>query len=93
MALFKRGKCWYYDFWFEGVRYQKSTKQRDKREAGKVEDSVRSDLARRKFNLPSKSLRFRELLRQVCGSRKNQPQTCLRGGAIPRLQASCAALR
>jgi len=61
MALFKRGKCWYYDFWFEGVRYQKSTKQRDKREAGKVEDSVRSDLARRKFNLPSKSLRFREL--------------------------------
>jgi hypothetical protein len=61
MALFKRGKYWSYDFWFEGIRYQKSTKLTDKREAQRVESAVRTDLARRKFTLPSKSLRFREL--------------------------------
>jgi len=61
MALFKRGKYWSYDFWFEGIRYQKSTKLSDKREAQKVECAVRTDLARRKFTLPSKSLRFSEL--------------------------------
>jgi integrase len=61
MALFKRGNFWYYDFWFEGIRYQKSTKLSDKREAEKAENAVKTDLARRKFTLPSKSLRFREL--------------------------------
>jgi integrase len=61
MALYKRGRYWHYDFWFEGIRYQKSTKQGDKREAEKIENAVKTDLARRKFTLPSKSLRFREL--------------------------------
>jgi len=61
MALFRRGRYWHYDFWFEGMRYQKSTKQRDKREAEKTENAVKTDLARRKFTLPSKSVRFREL--------------------------------
>jgi hypothetical protein len=61
MALFKRGKYWHYDFWFDGIRYQKSTKQRDKREAEKIENAVKTDLARYKFTLPSKSLQFSEL--------------------------------
>ena len=61
MALYKRGKCWYYDFVFEGIRYQKSTKFRDKREAQKAEDAVKTDLARRIFRLPSKSVRFSEV--------------------------------
>ena len=71
MALFRRGKCWYIDFWFEGIRYQRSTKQRDKREAEKVENAVRADLARRKFTLPSKSLRFRELCDRYAEVAKN----------------------
>jgi hypothetical protein len=61
MALFRRGKYWSYDFWFDGIRYQKSTKMTDKREAQKVEGAVRTDLGRRKSTLPSKSLRFSEL--------------------------------
>jgi integrase len=64
MAVFKRGKYWQYDFRFEGIRFQKSTKQRDKREAEKIENAVKTDLARRKFNLPSKSVRFRELCKR-----------------------------
>ena len=68
MALSKRGKSWSYDFWFEGVRFQKSTKLTDKREAQKVEGAVRTDLARRKFTLASKSLRFRRTWILTTGS-------------------------
>ena len=61
MALFKLGKYWSYDFWVDGIRYRKSAKLTDKREAQKVEGAVRTDLARRRFTRPSKSLRFSEL--------------------------------
>jgi hypothetical protein len=71
MALFRRGKYWHYDFWFEGIRYQKSTKQHDNREAAKIENAVKTDLARRKFSLPSKSLRFRELCERYAEVAKN----------------------
>lgn len=61
MALYKRGKYWHYDFWFEGIRYQKSTKQRAKRGVSRIESAVKTDLGRRQFTLPSKSLQSSEL--------------------------------
>ena len=61
MALYKRGEYWHYDFRFEGKRYQRSRRQRNKREAQKVLHAAQADLARRKFNLPAKSVALREI--------------------------------
>jgi len=61
MALYKRGEYWHYDFRFEGKRYQRSTRQRSKREAEKVLHAAQADLARRTFNLPAKSVAFAEI--------------------------------
>ncbi len=51
MRLYKRGTYWYYTFWFEGVRYQGSTRQTSKREAERVLETLKADLARRRVNL------------------------------------------
>lgn len=61
MSLTKRGRRYHYDFFFEGVRHQKSTRMQNLREAEQVENAFRTDLARRKFGLPSKSVRFSEV--------------------------------
>ncbi|MBI4167173.1 MAG: site-specific integrase [Acidobacteria bacterium] len=61
MSLTKRGKIYHYDFFFEGERHQKSTGMQNLRDAERVESAVKADLARRKFNLPSKSVRFSEV--------------------------------
>lgn len=50
MALYKRRTYWYYEFWFDGVRYQGSTRQTSKREAERVLAALRDDLARRRTN-------------------------------------------
>ena len=52
MGLYKRGRYWHYDFRFEGIRYQGSTKQRDRREAGKIGRALKGDLARGKYGFP-----------------------------------------
>jgi len=52
MALCKRGSVWHYDFRFEGVWYQGSTRQSNKREAQQVLSALKADLARRRVNLP-----------------------------------------
>jgi hypothetical protein len=61
VSLFKRGKYWYYDFWFDGIRHRTSTKQRDEHEAEKIQNAVKIDLARHKSTLPSTGPRFSEL--------------------------------
>ena len=46
MALFKRGKFYWYEFWFEGRRYRKSTGVANQRDAGEIERSFRTALAK-----------------------------------------------
>ncbi len=47
MRLFKRGKVWCYDLQFEGKRYQKSTKERNKVKAESIAAAFRTALANR----------------------------------------------
>jgi hypothetical protein len=61
MALYRRGHIWYYEFWFDGVRFQGSTRQSNKREAERIIAALKADVARRRVNLPSKSVKFQEI--------------------------------
>src|SRR5215472_15158097 len=46
MSIYKRGKFYWYDFLFDGVRYQATTKQKDFRAAGEIESHKRTQLAK-----------------------------------------------
>src|SRR5215467_5896856 len=46
MALFKRGRVWWYEFVFKGQRIQESTRQRNKDTARDMEASRRTALAK-----------------------------------------------
>jgi integrase len=61
MTLWKRGEYYYYDFVFEGQRHEGSTHMQNLRDAERAESTLKADLARRKFGLPAKSVRFREV--------------------------------
>ncbi len=61
MGLYKRGKRWYYEFWVDGVRYQASTRQTNKREAERIISVKKGDVTRRRAGLPPKSVKFREV--------------------------------
>jgi len=61
VSIYKRGRFWHFDFRFDGVRYQGSTRQTSKREAEQVLSALKTDLARRRVNLPAKSVKFREV--------------------------------
>lgn len=47
MAIFKRGKVYWYSFVFNGERIQKSTKQRNRKAAIDIESAYRTALAKR----------------------------------------------
>ena len=47
MALIKRGGIWWFDFRFEGIRYQRSTKERNKNKAQGITAAFRTALANR----------------------------------------------
>ena len=64
MGVYKRGKYFHYDFVFDGVRYQKSTRTTDAEEAKNIEAAVRGDLARGNVGLPGKSVTFDGLAKQ-----------------------------
>lgn len=51
MAIYKRGRVYWYDFWFQGVRYNGSTKLRNETKAKLVESKLRTDLAMGAFGL------------------------------------------
>lgn len=45
MSLYKRGNVWWLDGWFEGKRFQVSTKHQNKRKAKTFEDVYFANLA------------------------------------------------
>ena len=45
MAVYRRGKIYWYSFWFNGVRHQDSTKVKNRRTAETIENKVKTDLA------------------------------------------------
>ena len=49
MAVIKNGKYYYYDFVFEGRRYQRSCKTTDRKIAEQIELSIRNDVVRLKI--------------------------------------------
>lgn len=51
MALVKRGEVWWFDFRFEGRRYQESTKERNKNKATSIAASYRTALANRRVGI------------------------------------------
>lgn len=46
MAIFKRGKTYYYNFWWEGQHIQRSTKQGNPRIARQMEAAHKTALAK-----------------------------------------------
>lgn len=51
MAIYKRGKVYWYDFVFHGVRYQQSTKTGNLRSAEQIESKAKTDLALGRYGL------------------------------------------
>ena len=45
MSVYKRGKVYWYDFWFNGERFQKSTRIRTRRDAEIIESAKKVELA------------------------------------------------
>ena len=54
MALYKRGKTWWMNFWFDGYHVQKSTKCKNKRDAETVERAYQTQLAKREVGIEPK---------------------------------------
>jgi integrase len=78
MSVFKRGKVWWYNFWWEGQHIQKSSYQSSKRTAEQMESAERTRLAKREVGLVDKkpvptfkefSKRFRENIQSRCESK------------------------
>lgn len=72
MGIYKRGKVYWYDFTFNGTRYQESTKTGNLRAAEKIENKAKTDLALGRYGLvaikPGPALKdyaekFREFVR------------------------------
>jgi len=54
MAVYKRGKTWWYNFVFDGRRVQASTKVKNKNDARDIERAAWNRLARHEVGLPAK---------------------------------------
>ena len=58
----KRGNYYYYDFMIDGKRYRGSTKTTDKKLAEKIAGTIKTDILRKKHDLPSViNYRFKDL--------------------------------
>jgi integrase len=51
MTLFKRGRVWWFDFWFNGQRHQKSTKETNRNKASTIAAGYRTALANRRVGI------------------------------------------
>src|SRR5215469_16928144 len=51
MALFRRGRFWWFEFWYRGQRIRRSTKLSNKKKARDAESAVRTALARGDFGI------------------------------------------
>jgi len=58
MSMDKREKYYRFDFVYERERHQGSTDMQNLRDAERVDNALKTDLARRKFSLLSRTLRF-----------------------------------
>src|SRR5256885_16554515 len=54
MAIYRRGKTWWYAFTFNGKRVQKSAKVENRREAENIEKAAWTQLARGEVNIADK---------------------------------------
>ena len=81
MAIFKRGKVYWYNFIFNGVRHQRSTKQGNPRTARQIEAAHRTQLAKGEVGIADRpkvptfldfSARFLEHMKGHCA---NKPRT------------------
>lgn len=54
MALYKRGKTWWMNFWFDGHHVQKSTKCKNKRDAEAIEHAYYTQLAKGEVGIEAK---------------------------------------
>jgi len=54
MALYKRGKTWWMNFWFDGIHVQKTTKCKNKRDAETVERAYQTQLAKGEVGIEPK---------------------------------------
>lgn len=51
MTVFKRGRVWWFDFWFNCQRYQKSTKETNRNKASTIAAGYRTALANRRVGI------------------------------------------
>lgn len=54
MALYKRGKTWWMNFWFDGHHVQRSTKCKSKRDAEIIERAFQTQLAKGEVGIEAK---------------------------------------
>jgi len=54
MALYKRGKTWWMNFWFDGYHIQRSTRCKSKRDAETVERAYQTQLAKGEVGIEPK---------------------------------------
>src|SRR2546425_11895698 len=80
--VYKRGRIWFYNFTFQGDRYNRSTGETNKRKAEAIEAKLRSDLAMGRFGLaaakPCPALRKflnGEFMEHVRTRHKDKPRT------------------
>ena len=65
MAVYKRGKTWWYGFWFKGKRVQESTKVENRREAENIEKAAWTQLARGEVGIEDKPEEERRTIGQL----------------------------
>jgi len=80
MAIFKRGRVYWYHFWFSGMHVQESTKQGNPRVARQMEAACRTALAKGEVGILERkpvptlrqfSQRFIDAISVRCSSKPN----------------------
>src|SRR5438309_1982050 len=80
MAIFKRGRVYWFHFWFDGRHVQQSTRQGNPRVARQIEAACRTDLAKGeagiKRRIPAPTLRdfsqrFIDYIQVRCAAKPN----------------------
>ncbi len=89
MSVFKRGKVWWYEFWFAGRRIQESTKATSKTVAKLAEQKRRRELAEG-FN--SIEDRRDERIRTIKEVAKDSSKATLFGIGARRSQSTRSAI-
>ena len=76
--LYKRGKIYWCEFHIEGQRFRFSTKVTDKTLAKEIEQTIKSDIIRKRFEIPAKNgntLLFKNAFEEYIGSLTNTKLT------------------